>query len=462
MSIPIALTVERIKITAATLSFTDLKNELPKTDATVNLNVGLDIGTDLSAIKYKGDMDLAATAKYDKASLAAKIDSQFSQDDLKYSVDLDIDQEKVRLEGTVKTFKTPDIVCDITSKKLNIDRLLALAAILPKTETSKEAQGAAKPKEVPEEKSPPTAIAASLPKGLHAQGLISIQQALYKKLVIEDFRLEHDLTAGVFTIKDLSAKTAGGSIKSKMKVDLNNPDPHFNGSASANSIEVSSLGTGLQQGFADIFSGALQGTINFDGAGMTSETIKKTLSADASYALTNGGIKNTDVTKTIADLTGIRELQDVTFKDMSGTLKLVKGGDIKLVSDITAADFGVTANGTVNLDGKMDLPLLVTLSENLSSKLDPKGSVTKFMANKKGETELPLKLTGPVNSPKTTLDSAGVQEQVKETLKKKAVNELDRFLQKQQDKSTQQKGDQQTAPQSPKEPVTKFLKGIFD
>ncbi len=460
-AVPIALTVETIRVSNASLSFIDLKEELPKTDAIANLTVGLDIGMDLSTIKYSGTMDLSASAEYDKASLLAKIESQFNQEELNYAVDLDIDKEKVLLEGKVSDFKTPDVVVNLSSQKLNLDRLMALAALLPKTESSEAAGSPGKAQAAPQKKGKPSAIASSLPQGLHVHGLISIKQALYKKLHIDDFRLEHDLTDGIFTIKDLSAKTAGGSLNSNMRIDLNQPEPQYNGSVAVNSIEVSSLGAGLEQGFANIISGALQSIINFDGAGITPETIKKSLSADASYSLLNGQIKNTEVTKSIASLTGLQELREISFNDMTGTLKLLKGGIIELISSITSTNFSAETEGKVDLDGQIELPILVTLSETMSKKLDAKGSVSKFLANDKGETELRLKVTGPIDSPKTSLDSAGVQKQLEDTLKTKAMDEIGRFLKKQEKNTTPQKGVEATEPQSTEEPVMNLLKGFL-
>ncbi len=95
---------------------------------------------------------------------------------------------------------------------------------------------------------------------------------------------------------------------------------------------------------------------------------------------------------------------------------------------MTGEDVGARAEGTIGLDGNLDMPVTLLLSPALSEKLRKRTSVAKYLTIKEGQTELRLKLAGSLMRPYPTLDTAGVSEQVKETIWKKAVEKLDEAL----------------------------------
>jgi hypothetical protein len=76
----------------------------------------------------------------------------------------------------------------------------------------------------------------------------------------------------------------------------------------------------------------------------------------------------------------------------------------------------------------MDMPMTLLLSLSLSEKLRKRASVAKYLTSKEGQTELRLKMAGSLMRPYPALDTAGVSEQVKETVRKKAVEKLDEVL----------------------------------
>lgn len=458
-AMPIALTVDKITINKAALSLVDEKKEIPDTQMEANLGVSLDIGTTLESLKFKGKLDLTANSNYGELTPQAIIQATFDQQKVNYDTDITIDNEKLKLTGTIDQFqsKTPDILCNISSKQLDLDHLLALAGTLPKANKPQKASTEPARKTAADKTRP---IAESIPGGLTIHGQVSVDQALYNKLTIDNFKLLYDLRNGILSVKELSADTAGGSLNSSTTVDLTTVDPSYKGSISVSSIDLQKLGKGLEQDFADIVSGSLQSTINFNGQGITPEVIKKFLSADASYNLNNGKIQNTPITRSIAGITGLNEFKDITFKDIKGDLKLLKGGKVNIISSMDGSDFGAETNGIADLDGNLELPVTLKLSQALSKKLDARGSITNFLTNEKGETELRLKIAGSFSSPKTSLDSAGVEEQVKKTIKAKAINELDRLLLRQQEKTDTHEGEE-APPPSPAETGINILKGFL-
>ncbi|MCK5404290.1 MAG: hypothetical protein KAI75_03635, partial [Desulfobulbaceae bacterium] len=216
-------------------------------------------------------------------------------------------------------------------------------------------------------------------------------------------------------------------------------------------MQLTELGSGLIKDFTEVISGALETAVTFDGAGTEWEHISKVLTADATYALTNGKISSTPTTTAISDLVGLQELKEIDFQDITGKLLLAKGGNINLSSELNSEKVGIETSGAMDINGKLDLPVTLKLSPELTEKLGSNASITKFLANEKGETILRLKLAGTLKDPKPTLDSAGVQEQVVETVKTKAFEELGKAL----SKKDQKDGASST------EPAVNLLKGLF-
>jgi len=74
------------------------------------------------------------------------------------------------------------------------------------------------------------------------------------------------------------------------------------------------------------------------------------------------------------------------------------------------------------------MPVTLLLSPAFSEKLRKRTSVAKYLTSEEGQTELRLKLAGSLMHPYPALDTAGVSEQVKETIQKKAVEKLNEVL----------------------------------
>lgn len=429
-SLPVSLTIEKIKIVKATLVVTDAKKEIPDIKLTTDLNIALQMGSDLASLTFTGDLETIIKAKYGSLDPDVKIRATFTQDTLSYQVDVNVEGEKIHLAGDVKHFQSgaPEIICNVSSKELNIDHILALAESLPKGESAPAALGtkgkASQP--IPAKE----AIAKSIPAGVVAHGLISVEKALYTKLSINNLKLDYDLRQGIFT-KKLSANAAGGSLQANSTVDLNTVDPAYKGDIVVGSMDLKQLGAGLGEKFAEIISGSFKSTINFAGSGIETEVLKKNLTVDAMYTVNNGRIKDTHITRAIAGLIGLSELKDLSFEEMSGKVKLLKGGKMRLVTTMSGAGLRLETDGEVDLEGNLAMPLTLNLSPELTKKLDQKGGVSKFLANDKGETELHLKLAGTVQNPKTSFDFSGVKEQLQGAVKAKAMKALGGFLSKQ-------------------------------
>lgn len=441
-ALPVALTVSQVKVDGATISFKDGQGALPSADVTASFDVSLDLGSDLSSLRYQGKLEATVSTTYGEMKPRIALTSSFDEKKADYTADVKLGEEDFRLQGRVENYRqTPAVALDLTSRKLNLDRLLAMTAAGP---TKSDKKPTATPKKAP---------ADGLPPGFTATGTIKIDETLYKKLAIKNFSSSYQLKGGTLTISDLNANTAGGKIESSATIDLNRPELAYSGNVSVQSLQLSELAAGLALKEADSISGLLETTLTFNGAGTEWNTIRNVLTADGTYSITDARFRNTPLARTISSVIGLPELNDMTFRDVRGEAHLLKGGRLNITSSFTGKAVSATSTGTVSLDGTLDMPLTVTLAPQLAEKLDRRATVSRFLADSEGNTVIPLKLAGTLSSPRPTVDTSGAQKQVTETVKRKAMEEIGKAL-------SGSKGSSEEAATGDS-PATNFLKGIL-
>jgi len=408
--VPIALTIDQIHIVKARLSVRDAFNELPKVDAVTSAKLKVSFGRNMADLRYQGSWDLVADAEYDKSKIYVDGNGNISQQNLDIDVELSLDQEQVRIKGDIKNYgASPNATLDINSKSLNIDKLLAMAAGLPKTSAAKPASSAKSS----------TAIADSLPPGLAAKGKVKVGKAMYKGLTASDLVMAFNIDDGILTVSELSANAYGGKLASTLNADLNKTDPVFDGEIALQSMQADGLTSSLIQKAAGMLTGTLQSSLTFSGAGTTWDKIKNVLTAEGAFNLKKGGITGTPSSRAVAGFLGLSELNNISYEDISGTFTIVKGGRIKLNSQLKSDDISADADGIIGLDGSLNMPVALHLSPALAEKLKSRASFTQYLADEQGGSTLNLKLAGTVSNPKPTFDMKGVQDQLQKTLQKK-------------------------------------------
>jgi len=438
--LPVALTFDGITFNRAQIKIRDQLNEIPAVDATTSAQLNVALGQSLKDLQFNGNFDLDATVQYGEAKTRLTGKGNISQTNFDMVLDTDVEGEMIHTEAAVKSYlQSPNATLNISSNSLNIDKLLAMAAGMPKAATG----GTARAKPVKDKTD--TIIADSLPPGLVANGTVKVDKALYKNLSTNNFSLLFNLENGILTVKELSAQAYKGKLDSNAIVDLNKPGMAYNGSLTLNSVQAGDLGSAIMQKAAGMLSGSLQTTMTFSGAGTTWDDLKKVLTADGSFTLRDGGIKGTPVSNTIASLLGLQELNNINYKNISGTFKIIEGGKAKINTSLEGMDLKAEADGIVGLDGSLALPLTLHLSPPLTEKLQSMGSFTKYLSDEEGGSTLHLKLAGTLASPKPTLDSKGVQKQLQKSLQKELLKQIE---------PAGQQSDEQKSPEN-------IIKGLF-
>ena len=454
VAIPIALTMDTIKVSKARVTVTDARGEIPDVDTLADLVVSVNMGHDLASLRYNGTLTFSSDAKYQgvQPHVTGKID--FDNNQVSYGIDVKLDKEAIRLAGAVQGYmKTPDIELNVSSKSLNIDHLMALTAGLG--ETAKHA-GVSKQTSTTKKKTDKKSaksIGSQLPAGLKVHGQVQIAEAMYKNLPVRDFQLDYLLENNIFTVSRFITKTAGGEIHKNIELDLNQVDLAYKGQVEVKAIQMDQLQAGLFPQIPERLFGALSTNLAFSGAGLQWPSLRDKLNMTGDYTLSNGQLQNVNIAKTIAEVVGLSQLKDIQFKDLSGNME-IHDGKMLLKYKMDGRDVSLASEeGVVSLDGTaVDMPFHLTFSPEISEKLKQRSALANYLTDDTGQTSMHLKVTGSVRKPRVTLDSSGVQKQVTDTLKKKAFEELDRALESEE---------QDTDKSDPVAIGRELLKGFF-
>jgi uncharacterized protein involved in outer membrane biogenesis len=419
-ALPLALTINQINLNKARIKIRDQLDEIPAVDATTSAKLNVALGRSIKDLQYAGSFDFDAAVAYGESQTNFNGKGNISQKDMDIVLDTNLDGEQIHAEADVNNFMAaPEATIAISSKSLNIDKLLGIVAGLPKTPADKTQ------KSQPAKKKSADIIAESLPSGLVAKGTVKVDKAMYKGLAANDFSLAFDLAKGILTVNELSANAYGGKLDSNMNVDLNKPGLAYDGNFGLQSVQAGDFSSAIVQRLAGMLSGSLQSAISFSGAGTSWQQISKVLTADGSFTLTDGGIKGTPVSMSIANLLGLKELNNISYKNISGTFKIVEGGKVKIKTNLQGADLNAETEGIIGLDGSLDMPLTFHLSPALADKLRSRASFAKYLTDEQGGSTLHLKLGGNIKSPQPTLDMKGVQEQLQKSLQQEALKQLE-------------------------------------
>ncbi|MEA2059553.1 MAG: AsmA family protein [Thermodesulfobacteriota bacterium] len=469
-AIPLALTMDSIRITRAGLEFTDQLNELPRVNGSADLNLKLDMASDMDSLRFSGSLDFLADAVYQGVKTHVTGKSVVDQTEISFDMDVDLENEKARINGRVKNYiKAPDINLDITSQKLDLDHLKSILAGIgaPAAGTTTE-----KNKDKEQDQGiqgqriePAKTIADALPSGLKAAGRISVDESMYKGLLIKDFLVLYKLEKGELNIDELSGRTAGGEVDSRLSLDLNTVMPVYTGSFSVQGLEVVSLAAGIIQKEFNHVSGVLDSEFKYSGKGVALPEIQKSLNLNGDFNLLNGQIKDTFFTRALAAVLKIEDLKTLSFEKIGGSV-LVKEGVARLNSEMAGTRVSGSANGDIGLDGRLDLPLVVRLSPELSSRLIERIPLARYLSDDQGFTELNIKLRGSVDNPRPALDLSAARDKGVEALTHKAALEIQKALTRgsEEAKSGEAPEDSEnqiTETKDPKDQVKDLLKGLF-
>jgi len=355
------------------------------------------------------------------------------------------------ISGRIENYSTnPDIRIDVTSGMLNLD------SIMPPLGKGKagEAASAASHREKKAEKE-----FGPLKTKITAEGNVAISKMLYKGITVQHLKAHYTFRNSIFTLDALTGDTLRGSFRAKSTVDLSKRGTSYTLNAGADGIKLEDITAAFAPKAKGMLFGSLSARADISGAGSVSETIKRNLKGKGAFNVKNGMIKNAPISDGLLAILGLQSLKEIPMDKAEGTFA-ISGGVIDLKSFIASKDLAMDESGTVGMDQRLNMGILVKVSDKLSPSLLAQSGISQFLSEEKGWTTVPLKLTGTIVRPSYGVDTQAIGK----TIRKRAGEEIFKALSGEKKKSSEQpaKGEQPSGTKkkgsSPEDLLKRFFK----
>jgi AsmA protein len=305
----------------------------------------------------------------------------------------------------------------ITAEKLNIDNLLKSMG----TEEEEE-----KVPPVPPTDTPPSKPEEPGPFDIPAQiqGDVRIANAVYQGLAVTNFDLQYQLKNNVLTISQIHGDFAGGKITGTARAELNRKPISYTANISMEQTEAEKILNTLFPAASNTVFGTMFLKSDIQGEGTTWNMISEKLTSHTDMNITNGRLTGKGIAGGLANFLDTSRLEVIEFESVKGNVKLADGR-FNIDSRFTGNDIRMAPTGTIGLDGSLNLSLDMRLAPDIASQIQIGRLYSQLARTDDGWTMVPLGVGGTLQTPKFSLDTSAVSDQLRE----RGTEELRRRLQ---------------------------------
>lgn len=297
------------------------------------------------------------------------------------------------LSGHISNFKKPVIQVTNNSNLIDLDELL------PKTKMKKKN----------EQKGIPVTI----------QGNVRINKLTGMDMEFRNINTSFTYENGIVDLKNCNAETFEGRVQFDFYYNSNSPEPYRINTRVENISAQKILKRFLK--FENL-QGRLSGVNNFQGKGFGQKEAITNLTASGNVKLVNGVFTNFEFLNKLFIWMGYKDTRTLPLKDLVCSFKIVNGKtNIEDWSMSTSLGNFLT-NGTVRLDGVINLDITLTLNKKESDMLKKYHSDWLLYFDPNGRATLDIIATGKLLSPQFKLDI----NKIKERLRGKIKDEYDK------------------------------------
>jgi len=291
---------------------------------------------------------------------------------------------------------------------------------------------------------------------LHARGTITVAEAVWKGLAIKNFLAQYELKDNILNLARMDGLVAGGSFSNNARVDLGKKGLEYSASLGLKTIQADPILTALMPKAAGNLLGAMDLTFALDGRGTEWQSLSRHLSGHGDMQVADGRLISPGLVNGLSSFLQLPELDDIQFDNFKGQFDIVDG-QIQLNSQLISNNLKLFPKGDIGLDGSLDLGLDTRLSPELSARLDKRGSISSYLADKDGWTQMPLLVKGSFSSPNFGLDPEGVKKQASKAVTSELGRQINKLFNR-SEPASQQTEQQQTEEVAPDEdPARKML-----
>lgn len=352
---------------------------------------------------------------------------------------------KADISGSVKNYKDyPDLNVRIKSKFIALDDLFAAAPASAKSQETagsdknKKGQTADKGGDVGKEPEP-------MNLKFKANVSLDIDKTRYKGISITNFMSRYELKDNIFNISFLKGNTLSGAFALKGAMNLAQKGTRYSMNADLSGVRIEEIINAFAPKARGKLFGVLSGKAAITGAGTLPVNVKRNLKGNGKFTINNGVLKNSELVAGLMTILGLRDLKEIPIEKANSQF-VISNGTVNLTTLISSKDMMINETGTVGMDEKLDLGILVKVSDRLAPKVISQSSIANFLSGEKGWTSVPLRVKGTISKPSYGIDTKAVGRKVGEGLQRKAGEELRKILLKEQKKSS---GTEQNKSSSP-------------
>jgi len=292
------------------------------------------------------------------------------------------------LSGHMSNFKKPVVQIDNRSNIIDLDELI------PKPGKEKKQEGK--------------------PMPLTIRGDVHINTLTGMDMVFKNVNTYFVYENGIIDLKDCVADAFDGKVKFDFYYNANRPEP-YRISTHMTSVSAKQILNRFLR-FENL-EGRLNGMANFRGNGLTQKDVVSNLSASGNLKVQNGIFKNFQFLTALLAWLGMKDYKNVELDDLALYFSIDNGKanvkDWTLSSRV--GDF--LTNGTVGLDGRLNLDITTTLSKQYSDIVKKYHGDWLFPIDEKGRATIDIIASGQLNSPQFRLDRDKISKRLKGKLK---------------------------------------------
>ena len=419
---PVSLEIEKFSIKKSKITVIDDSGEIPRTDVVMSIfaKLGMDAATGSlkGSSNYVVDVSMQPKESGQPVKLRLKGDATVTSSTAAIKARLTVQDQGCDIETKAELVGgAPHIVLAIRSQLLDIEPLMALAAAFSGTGEETAEAGRANAATAGHPTKP---LASLLPKGLKAEATVQIKQIKYQGLEFKEFHAKAVLKNGKLTMNK-GVSIENGQIAVRQTADLNQSTPPFELSIKAHHIDPGEILSRLGKLPYVRGNGALD--LECNGRGLAWDVIKKDLSCKGTYAIKDGRLYSSPVTKAVAGLLGLPSLDAPYFDELGGNIKIQEGRVLSSLK-MDAKEVGLLGNGKIGLDGTIDYPINVFLSPEMAAKASKRLPLVAHLPERDGKKVVPLQIKGSLKSPKVSISSKGARDAAEQAIGKEIQKRL--------------------------------------
>jgi uncharacterized protein involved in outer membrane biogenesis len=257
--------------------------------------------------------------------------------------------------------------------------------------------------------------------GFDAKGRLSIKQGTFQGTDFRNLLVAGEMKGGEVKITQFTCAAFKGQVEGDGSLDMSRDPSPFRIKAKMTDVDVDILVNAFSSS-KDVLKGKLNGDVALGGAGLSSETIKKSLNGTGKVQIKDGEIPWLNLINRLVQALGGKGggKEKTTFDDLS-TAFTVKNGMVSVPNLLLSEkDTAIKLSGDIGLDSTLKMEGEAHLPTSVTGDLAGKG--WSFFKDDKGRLTIPFTLGGAVKDPKVGISTKLIEQGVKGL--------LDQYMQK--------------------------------